>query len=135
MAYRFVAMVLVVALVAACSGSAKEHELDGSVLILNDANFVASGQACQGTGDFWDLKADSPVKITPQGKDPVFTKLSQGEITPEGNCRLRFTPKIPEAASYVFEVGGREPVTRPKAMIDGSNGSRDGWWVTLGWDS
>jgi hypothetical protein len=117
----------------ACAG-ASEHELDGSVLIFDPRNYTRSGDACQGRGDLFDLVPGSPVKITPAGKEPVFTKLSAGEITPEGNCRLKFTSTLPEADSYVFEVAGREPERRQKSMIDGSNGSRDGWWVTFDWD-
>jgi hypothetical protein len=117
-----------------CNGGAKEHPLDGSVLILQSENFVSRDGSCLGTGEFWDLAHDSPVKITPKGKEPVFTSLSVGTVTPEGNCRLKFAATIPEAESYVFEVGGRLPQTKQKAAIDGSIGGRDDWWVTLGYD-
>ena len=131
---RGVAIVLSAVLLVSCIGSS-EHELDGSVLIYNERNFVSAGNACQGTGQLFDLVAGNPIKITPKGHDPIFTKPAQGEITPEGNCRLSFHPKLPEAETYIFEVAGREPVTRQQFQIDGSNGSSDGWWVTLAWDS
>lgn len=126
--------VVALLILVGCGESNREHELDGSVLIFQDANFTVSGSTCNGTGDYWDLAEGSPVKVTPQGKDPVFTFLSVGSVTPEGNCRLKFTPTIPEASSYTFEVGGRLPVVRQKAAIDGSIGGRDDWWVTLDYD-
>jgi hypothetical protein len=126
-------MALAVVLLVACSGGSG-NELDGSVLIFNERNFVRAGDSCQGTGDLFDLAPGNPIKITPSGHEPIFTELSQGAITPEGNCRMKFTPTLPDASSYVFEIAGREPVTRQKAMIDGSNGSRDTWWVTFDWD-
>ncbi|MEA2511807.1 MAG: hypothetical protein QOJ59_1294 [Thermomicrobiales bacterium] len=131
----FLALVTVSLLIGCAGSEAKTHSLDGSVLIFHERNFTKSGTSCQGTGGLFDLIPGSPVRITPKGKDPIITRLGTGAISPEGNCRLRFTPTIPEASSYLFEIGGRLPITRPKSHIDNSNGSRDGWWVTFDWDS
>jgi hypothetical protein len=132
-------MACVVAALAACggsgSGSSATHVLDGSVLILNEIHFSTNGTKCQGINVFDDIVPGATVTISPKGKDKVTTQLSEGAITPEGNCRLKFTPTIPEASSYVFVVGDKPAETRDKSFIDGSNGSRDGWWVTFDWDS
>jgi hypothetical protein len=125
------ALGLILILVSACSGGAKQHDLDGSVLIFQATNMSVAGTTCQGDGNLFDLIAGSPVRITPSGKDAIWSELTAGSITEEGNCRLKFKAQIPEADSYMIEVGGRMAVTRARASIDRPNG----WWVTLDWDA
>lgn len=127
----FVTLGLVVVLATGCSGETKTHDLDGNVLIFQPANMSVNGSSCQGVGNLSDLVAGSPVRISPAGKDAVWSKLAMGFITEEDNCRLKFTATVPEADTYVIEVGGRLPVTRSRPSIDRPNG----WWVTLDWDA
>lgn len=101
------------------------------MLIFHPENFTSDGTACQGAGALSDLVADSPVRITPKGKDPVWSKLTGGSITQDGNCRLKFSADIPEAESYRIEVGGRVPVDRARRTIE----HPDRWWITLDWDA
>jgi len=134
---RFIAMVCAVAILAACggsgSGSSATHVLDGSVLIFNEIHFSTNGTKCHGINLFDDLVPGATVTITPKGKDKIVTQLGEGTITPEGNCRLKFTPTIPETSSYVFEIGDRPSETRDRDFIDG-NSVRTDWWVTFDWD-
>lgn len=118
-------------LLSGCAGDTKQHDLDGSVLIFQRDNMAVSGTSCEGVGDLFDLVAGSPVRITPKGEDPVWSELALGFVTEEGNCRLKFDASIPEADSYVIEVGGRLPVTRQRNSIE----HPDRWWVTLDWDA
>lgn len=128
---RLFFIVMVFVLASCSSGGSTKHNLDGSVLIFHPENLAVVGSACEGKGALFDLVSDSPVRITPDGEDSIWTKLATGTITEEGNCRLKFAVDLPEASSYTFEVGARLPVIRPRETIDRPNG----WWVTLDWDA
>lgn len=115
----------------ASNRTSAEHDLAGSVLIMHEDNFESTGSSCSGAGLLFDIYPGSPVRVTPEGGDPIYSELERGEITPEGNCRLRFGVSIPEANRYIFEVGGRTPQTVQRRGIE-----HDGdWWITLGWDT
>ena len=106
-----VALLVVAAVVAYGRISASEtphHQLAGSVLIQQAANFIVDGAFCSGTGTLADLVQGASVSIQ-DGDGHVFATdtLGRGTVTPEGNCHLGYDVRVPEIDAYVFVVASR----------------------------
>ncbi len=118
------------------------HTLHGEVLIMNPRNFIVTGDTCRGAGTFVGIEEGATMSISTLGNDPVTAPLQRGEISNEGNCQLRFTIDLPEADSYIFNVGshsdtrpghafGNTPL--PEGWVEG--GDPDDWWASIQYDS
>lgn len=107
------------------------QELDGEVLIYTDTNFVMSGDSCEGTGEYSDIVPGATITIRPQGHEAIMAELGDSALSREGNCRLPFTPMIPEADEYTFSIGEHVQVSQGEDMLAPEP---QGWWVTVGFD-
>src|SRR5680860_1434460 len=107
------------------------HELDGEVLIMTDANFMVSGNSCQDIGDFANIAPGATITIRPKGHDAVTAVLGDGSLSAEGNCRMGFTPMIPEADEYVFIIGDHTETKRREIM---EWPEPQGWWASVQYD-
>lgn len=105
------------------------HELDGEVLIMEEVNFTIDGDSCQGTGEFADVVPGAMITIKPKDKEAITAELGEGTLSPEGNCRLAFTPEIPEADEYVFQIGDHVNTKQMDIIA-----FPDGWWASVQYD-
>lgn len=143
----FVAAIMIIAfaLIAGNDNDDEEeaiHTLHGEVLIMNPRNFIATGDTCRGAGTFVGIEEGATMSVSTLGNDPVTTPLQRGEISNEGNCQLRFTIDLPEADSYIFDVGsqshtrpgrtfGNAPI--PEGLV--ADADPEDWWASIQFDS
>jgi hypothetical protein len=119
----------------------RQFELSGDVIIFHPANVMQHGEeigaSCAGAGALADLVPGARVRISPEGAEPVVTELQRGVISGKGNCWMTFAAVVPEADSYLFEIGQREPVLRdePRFFEGGGQGSNQDSWLSFRWDS
>lgn len=138
-----VAVLVMAAVVAYGRISASEtphHQLVGSVLIQQPANFTVEGALCSGTGALADLVQGASVSIRDGTGDVIASDtLERGTVTPEGNCRLRYGVKVPEVDTYVFVIGQQvptPPISIAMMRVAATNARLTGgdWRVTQGYD-
>lgn len=110
------------------------HELAASVVIADPANYVITGESCQGTGDYAVLANNAYVNVAREGKGPVSARLSAGSVNADGACILNFSLTTSDSDSFVFTIGELSPISRSLADLN-SGADADRWTTTLSWDS
>lgn len=105
--------------------------VESEVLIMQDANFTASGETCSGVGAFAGVTGGATVTITADNGDQVMTQLADGVLSPEGNCLLAFTVELPESDHYRIDVGEQTQLKSANTIGTYDDGTR---WMSVQFD-
>lgn len=120
------------------SSDVNTQVLQGEVLIMNTANFEVTDETCHGIGSFEGVAGGAILTVTVRDQEPVETTLSQGALSPEGNCQLQFTANIPDGDWATFEIGsqtGEQRMVKEGADEFRDGSSADDWWVSVQYDT
>jgi hypothetical protein len=115
-------------------GSDSTHELAGSVVIANPANYTNTGEICQGSGEYSVLARDTYVSVARAGKGPLNARLGVGAVNADGACVFNFSVKTSSSDSFIFTIGDLAPISRTLADLNDNTGT-DQWATILSWDS